>query len=179
MDDVQLESLICQVVLEAGFDELVSLTNTRGDNLASHVPVQAIAYFWLGRRQRWGRLELNPRLQVERVASIVESRLASQEVQLQDRDARSSGSPHPSHPQHGWPDDRAEQYEYFPQEDYPPVQYFPREIDIDVDANVEARQDDWRGYLPPADVVPPSWSDPCWSGLKDMDIDEDLDDDSS
>jgi hypothetical protein len=124
-------------------------------------------------------LELNPRLQVERVASIVESRLASQEVQLQDRDARSSGSPHPSHPQHGWPDDRAEQYEYFPQEDYPPVQYFPREIDIDVDANVEARQDDWRGYLPPAGGVPPSWSDPCWSGLKDMDIDEDLDDDSS
>jgi hypothetical protein len=174
LDEVQLESLICEVILEAGFDELVSLTKTRGDNHASHVPVQAIAYFWLASRQRWGWLELRPRLQVERVANIVESRLASQEMQLQDRGARSSDSPLPSHPQHGWPDDRGGQY--FPQEDHRPVQNFPREIDIDIDVNLDAPQDEWRGYLPPADVRP-DWKDPCWSGLKDMDIDEDLDDD--
>jgi hypothetical protein len=108
-----------------------------------------------------GWLELNPRLQVERVANIVESRLASQEMQLQDCDDRSSSASHPSLPHRGWPDHRA-------------VQYFAREIDID--ANVDARQDDWRGYLPPADVRP-GWSEPRWTGFKDMDIDEDLDDD--
>jgi hypothetical protein len=124
-----------------------------------------------------GWLELNPRLQVERVANIVESRLASQEMQPQDCDNRSSSASHPSLPQRDWPDQRAV-VQYFAQEDHRQAQYFAREIDIDidVDVNVDARQDDWRGYLPPADVRP-GWSEPRWTGFKDMDIDEDLDDD--